>query len=204
MTQSISGVILAGGENRRFPVLKGFVKIYGGTIIGKNLSLLKETFPEVLISTNAPEIYFSLGVKLIGDVLPSKGPMSGIYSALINIKGDCVFVLACDMPFVKKEIIELVCEKHVASVKLDNTVCATVPVCNGEPQPLFGVYCKTVLPYFEDRILSGKTGLKRLLGEVNTNFVNESDIRAVDPEGRSFVNINTVEDYEMFMANSLQ
>ena len=41
-----------------------------------------------------------------------------------------------------------------------------------------------------------KTSLIPFLREVNTYFINESDMRTIDPEGRSFVNINTVEDYE--------
>jgi molybdopterin-guanine dinucleotide biosynthesis protein A len=38
--------------------------------------------------------------------------------------------------------------------------------------------------------------MKRLLSEINTNFIGESDIITIDPDGRSFVNINTMEDYK--------
>jgi molybdopterin-guanine dinucleotide biosynthesis protein A len=201
----ITGVILAGGENRRFPSLKAFIKIANykdnHTIIERNLKLLKGIFNEVFISTNMPEKYFYLDAPLIGDVLPSRGPMSGIYSSLINAKSDCIFVIACDMPFVKREVVSVICEKHLEMSSIKQ-VDATIPVFNDEPQPLFGVYCKTALPYLENCILNEKTSMKRLLSEINTNFIGESDIMKIDPTGRSFVNINTMEDYERIAHSS--
>ncbi|MEW6740755.1 MAG: molybdenum cofactor guanylyltransferase [Nitrospirota bacterium] len=187
----MTGVVLAGGKNLRFPTLKSFIKIDNSTIIEKNLALLGDIFDEVFISTNMPEKYFYLGVPLIGDVLPSRGPMSGIYSSLINAKSDCIFVIACDMPFVEMDVVSFICKKH-------SPFCpdATIPIYNGQPQPLLGVYCKTALPYLEDCVLSEKTSMRRLLSEINTNFIGESDIMTIDPDGRSFVNINTMEDYE--------
>ncbi|MDI6801340.1 MAG: molybdenum cofactor guanylyltransferase [Thermodesulfovibrionales bacterium] len=197
----IAGVILAGGQNKRFPSLKSFIKINNYTIIEKNLILLKEIFDEVIISTNIPEKYFYLGAPLIGDILPSLGPMSGIYSSLLNSKHGSIFIVACDMPFIKKELIYFVCKKHLESFYSGHseTIDATVPIYDGEPQPLFGVYCNKAMPYLEAAILSGKTSLKRFLNEIKTRFINESEIRVVDPDGMSFVNINTIEDYKNVM-----
>ncbi|HAK88717.1 MAG: hypothetical protein A2077_05100 [Nitrospirae bacterium GWC2_46_6] len=196
----MTGVILAGGENRRFPTLKGFIKTCGSTIIEKNLSLMKGMFDTVFISANMPEKYFFLGVPLVGDALPSQGPMSGIYSSLINAKEDCIFVVACDMPFVSGDVISLICRKHEEAYSTSNGVDAVIAIRNGEPQPLLGIYCKSVLPRLEDLILKGRTSMKRFLSEIKTNFIEESVIMTVDPAGTSFVNINTLEDYEKLMA----
>jgi molybdopterin-guanine dinucleotide biosynthesis protein A len=205
----VIGVVLAGGKNLRFPTLKSFIKIDNSTIIEKNLALLGDIFDEVFISANMPEKYFYLGVPLIGDVLPSRGPMSGIYSSLINAKSDCIFVIACDMPFVERDVVSFICKKHMeiskggfhkGDDKSPSCIDATIPVYNGQPQPLLGVYCKTALPYLEahlvDYVLKEKTSMRRLLTEINTHFIDESDIMTIDPDGRSFVNINTMEDYE--------
>lgn len=214
--EEVTGVILAGGENRRFPMLKAFIEVEGTTIIERNLNILKGIFDEVFISTNMPEKYFYLGVPLIGDVFPSRGPMSGIYSLLINAKSDCIFVIACDMPFVKMELVSFIWERHIEVFKgglhkgdlkpplcvdpvrkgLSNRVDATIPVYNGQPQPLLGVYCKTAFPRLGDCVLNEKTSMRRLLNGINTHFIEESDIMTIDPDGRSFVNINTMEDYE--------
>lgn len=195
MDQIRTGVILAGGENKRFPCLKGFIRIDGTPLIERTLSLLSSLFERVIISTNIPEVYFRFGATLVGDVLPSIGPMSGIYSSLMNAEGDNIFVVACDMPFVNREIISLVCREHLRP-SLHSPFDATVPAYNGEPQPLLGVYGKGSLTSLEEGIVRGKTAMRRFLSEINTRFIEESEVRKVDPLGRSFVNINTVADYD--------
>lgn len=190
-----TAVILAGGANTRYPTLKGFIEIEGGTIMERNLSVLRRLFPEVMINTNLPERYFYLGAPLIGDVLPSRGPMAGIHAALLNTKGDALFVTACDMPFLDAGLVSLVCDRHRQAAE-EGPVDATVPLYNGEPQPLFGVYGRSMLKVLEEGVLGDKCALKPLLASVRTRYVAEADVRALDREGRSFVNINTVEDYE--------
>jgi molybdopterin-guanine dinucleotide biosynthesis protein A len=196
--KGITGVILAGGQNTRFPIQKGFIRINGVSIVERNLALMRSLFHEVLISTNMPEAYFTLGAKLVGDVLPSRGPMAGIYTALINSRDPSVFVIACDMPFPDAGVIRLVCERYSEQSQRDH-IDAAVPVFNREPQPLFGVYCNSILSALEEGILNDKTALRQFLNEIRVCYVNETDVRAADPEGKSFVNINTVDDYEMIM-----
>jgi molybdopterin-guanine dinucleotide biosynthesis protein A len=190
-----TAVILAGGENRRFRGLKSFMNIEGTPVIARNLALLKELFQEVFISTNSPGPYFHLGATLIGDVVPSRGPMAGIYSALLNAKGPGIFVAACDMPFLSKKVINLICETYLRSCRDCGPCDAVVPVFGNEPQPLLGIYSRDLIPHMEKLIALEKTSVNALLREVRTCFVREPDIRMLDPTGRSFVNINTVEEY---------
>ena len=191
-----AAVILAGGGSRRFGALKSFINIEGMPIIARNLALLRELFNEVFISTNLPEPYSCLGAPLIGDVLPSRGPMSGIYSALINAKGPGIFVVACDMPFLNKQAMTFILEGRLRHCRECGPCDAVVPVFNNWPQPLSGVYSRTLLPYLEEAVVHEKTSLTRFLHEVNTYFISESDMREIDPGGRSFMNINTIEDYK--------
>lgn len=196
--KDISGVILAGGKNTRYPEIKSFLKIGNTTIIEKTLDLFKSIFDEVFISTNTPEIYFRFQVPLLGDITNSKGPMSGIYTSLVNISNDCLFVVACDMPFLKDSVISFICKKHKEASK-DLLVDATIPIFNGRPQPLMGIYCKSVISHIEDSILKEKTSMKRFLEEINANYIDEKELKNIDPEGKSFININTPEDYEKVM-----
>lgn len=194
-----SASIIAGGKNSRFPYLKSFIKINGSSIIERNLLLLKDIFNEVYINTNIPDVYFHLNLPLIGDVVPSRGPMSGIYSSLINASGDGVFVIACDMPFIKKDLIHFICKRHEEAL-LYRAVDATIPIYGGKPQPLIGIYCKTLITSLEGAIYNNMISLKRFLNDVRTNFIPETDIIRVD-DGRSFVNINTPEDYKRIFDN---
>jgi molybdopterin-guanine dinucleotide biosynthesis protein A len=194
--RDISGGILAGGKNTRYPIIKSFLKIDDSTIIERTLGLFKNIFDEVFISTNTPEIYFKFQSPLLGDIINSKGPMSGIYTSLININNNCLFAVACDMPFLKDSVISFICKKHKEASK-NLLVDATIPIFNGRPQPLMGIYCKSVIFHLQDLILKEKTSMKRFLEEINTYYIDEEEIKDIDPEGKSFLNINTPEDYEI-------
>lgn len=192
--KDVSGAILAGGKNIRYPSVKSFIKIGGSTIIERNLKILEGIFEEVFISTNSPELYFRLGVPLFGDRIPSRGPMSGLYTLLSNIKNDCLFIVACDMPFVKESLILFICERYKEiSKKMD--IDATIPIYKDEPQPLLGIYCKGALTYLKDCVLKERTSLKRFFNEIRTYYIYHNEFAHLDPEGISFVNINTEEDY---------
>ena len=186
----MDALILAGGENRRIPVVKGFIKIQDKKIIERNLSLLREMFSKVFISTNSPELYFYLGTQIIGDVLTHRGPMTGIYSVLININSPFLFVTACDMPYINVILI-----KYIAD-KADERYDAIIPLYENKSQPLLGVYSKRIASKMENSIIKGKRSLRDFLKELVVYYINEDEIRKIDPFGRSFVNINTIEDYK--------
>ncbi len=191
----ISGVVLAGGGNKRFPALKSFLKVNGITLIERNLGLLDCFCDEVFINTNAPEFYSGYNRIMCGDVLPSLGPMSGIHSGLLNAAHDDLFVVACDMPFLKKRLLSFIFKRHLEASN-SAVYDATIPVFNGKVQPLCGIYRKTVLPSLERHLLEGRNSMYLYLGEIKTNFISEHEIKEIDLHGNSFININTINDYE--------
>ncbi|KWT92810.1 molybdenum cofactor guanylyltransferase [Candidatus Magnetominusculus xianensis] len=187
MVTNISGVVLAGGENKRFPSLKAFIEIGGQTIIDRNLHLLAGFFDEIIISTNQPDIYFPKAEILIGDVLTEKGPATGILSCLLNCRNDRAFFVACDMPFVKEELIALI-------TSYPEDYDAVVPLYLGRPQPLAALYHKRIVPMLEKSISNGVKSLAAILKTINVRYVEEELVQQADSAGLSFININTPED----------
>lgn len=186
----MDALILAGGENSRIPFLKGFLEIGGSRIIESNVRLLKGLFKRVLISTNSPEIYFYLGEMMVGDIIKHKGPISGIYSALNIPDVPDVFVTACDMPFINVILIQ-----HMIN-KWDGEHDSVIPVFDNRPQPLFGIYSEKITGKIEDSIKKGRKSLMELLKRINVLYIKEEEVRSIDKEGRTFVNINTIEDFK--------
>jgi len=186
----MDALILAGGENKRFPVIKGFLEINGRGIIEKNIELLKGIFNKVLISTNNPELYFYLGVPMIGDIIEYRGPMTGILSVLTMPDVSEVFVTACDMPFINTMLIKYIIDK------LEKEYDAVIPIFDDKPQPLLGIYSKRIAKRMEQSIKNGERSLRRFLQGINVLYINEDEVREIDPEGRSFININTMEDFQ--------
>jgi len=186
------GIILAGGENQRISLLKGHIEINGKRIIDSSVRLLKNFFDKVVISTNLPESFFYCRVPMIGDVIEQRGPMTGIFSVLLNTKCD-IFVTACDMPFIEPELISLLITRYSS---LEDNWDAAIPVFEGKPQPLLGIYSKNIISSVEGRLNKGMGSLRDILVELKVLYIKETIVREIDPEGRSFVNINTMEDYE--------
>jgi len=204
----MTGVILAGGENRRIPLLKGHIEINGQRIIDSNIRLLKNFFDKVVISTNLPESYFYCGVPMVGDIIRQRGPLTGILSVLLNT-GEDIFVIGCDMPFIKPHLIKYMADRYTAHKSESGNQKpelkawdAVIPIFEGNPQPLPGIYSGNILSVIEERLDKGLRGLREMLTELKVLYIKEEEVREIDPQGRSFTNINTMEDYEKVVSAS--
>jgi len=192
----LTGVILAGGENRRIPALKGFLSVEGKAIIERSIETLTRTLGKTVISTNMPERYFCFGLPVIGDIIREKGPIIGIFSALAATREDAVFVVACDMPFVNGKLVRYMVESFGGALMRGACVDAVIPVFGGKTEPLFGIYTRRVMDTIEWMIHHRRKGLIAMLEDLRVQYITDGEVRALDPKGASFININTFEDYE--------
>ncbi len=186
----MDALILAGGENKRIPFIKAFIKVNDQRIIDLNIRLLKRIFDRIIISTNSPELYFYTGLPMIGDILSHRGPMTGIFSVLSLPDISHLFVVACDMPFINAILIQ-----YIVNLWRDEYI-ALIPIFDRIPQPLFGIYSKGILNKMEEEINSGNKSLIDFLRKINISYIKEREVRKIDPEGKSFVNLNTMRDFE--------
>jgi molybdopterin-guanine dinucleotide biosynthesis protein A len=186
----MDALILAGGENKRFPVIKGFLEVDGKRIIESTIELLSKIFDRVIISANDPELYFYLSVPMIGDIIEYRGPMTGILSALTIPEVSEIFVTACDMPFINAMLIKYIVDKW------EKEYDALIPIFDDKPQPLLGIYSKRIAKSMEQSIKNGERSLREFLRGINVLYIKEEEVRNIDPEGRSFININTIEDFQ--------
>ncbi len=192
----MTGIILAGGSNRRFPIPKSLIKVSGQRIIERTIGIFQGLFRDTLISTNTPDILFYLRRRMIGDIYPSTGPLTGIFSTLLNISTEHAFVVACDMPFIRQELIE-----YIIGVQTK----ASVVVCRwgGIIHPLFGIYSRGIINEIEQVIRQGNISLLEFIENIDTHIVEEGEIKNIDPKGESFVNINTPDDFNKYIGGRI-
>jgi len=195
MNIDCTGVILAGGETRRMPIPKAFIRVNGKPIIERTHKVLKGLFSEVFIVTNEPEAYLYLGVPMLGDVYNVRGPMTGIFTSLINSKYPWVFVLGCDMPFINYELIRYMASKREGY----DAVVPKSLIKKGYIEPLFAFYSNRLCQAMEKALVDGRTGLKDFLKDKKVRYVTSGEIRKIDPEGKSFINLNTPKDVELYL-----
>ena len=191
----MKAVVLAGGENSRYPTPKAFIKTGEETIIVRTLRVLKESgCDDIVISTNEPELYTEFGLTLIADSVKGKGPMGGIVSVFESTGADELLVVACDMPFIRAEVVQYIIANRARDAGGGNS--ATAFVMNGKPCPLLAVYSSGILEEMRRRLVIGQLSLIGILEDTGATLLEEKALRELDPKGASFANVNTPEDYK--------
>lgn len=185
----MTGAILAGGESKRMGVNKAFVEVGGVALIERVLSVLRGLFEEVFIITVRPELYTHLGCPVHTDLLPGNDSLGGLHAALSYASADGCFLCACDMPFLSSRLI-----RHLVELSSDAEV--VIPKSADGFQALHAAYSKRCLPAIEANIAAGQLKLIGFHPQVSVRVVEGRELEDLDPQGRSFFNINRLEDLE--------
>ena len=182
-------VVLAGGESRRFGKDKALAQMGDKRLIEYGLDSLRGVFEEALIVAKNPRQLQFLDVPVVCDVIPGAGSLGGILTALIHAPAERCFVVACDMPFLNGSLVRLLLE-------CGQGYDAVVPLVNGEPEPLHAFYSKRCITPILKSILERDYRVIDVYKHVPTLWVKEEQWAPLDPDGLSFVNINTPSDFE--------
>lgn len=184
----ITGVILAGGESRRMGCDKSLLPVDGARFIDHIYRRMASLFDEVLVVTNSPGLYQDLPCRKVPDIYYAKGSLAGIHSGLCHARNDQVFVVACDMPLLSSEVIRLLAT---------SAPTAEVAIArNGKGvEPLHARYAKSCLPAIEAVLDRGSRRIVDFFPAVRVHELPAAELLAHDPEGLSFRNINTPQEY---------
>ncbi|MFW9864794.1 MAG: molybdenum cofactor guanylyltransferase [Candidatus Thorarchaeota archaeon] len=147
----IAIAILVGGKSTRFGSDKGLFKVSGKPLISYQLETLIQLKHDIFIVTHSlnqthkymktidlEKIYaFIIDNKVLNDVKSTHTPMIGLYSAFEELKKlnyQKVLALSCDLPLIRKEVIEYLIEQ---SKGFD---CCIPRWENGFIEPLIAIY----------------------------------------------------------------
>lgn len=189
-----SGVVLAGGKSSRFGKDKALIQFEGKPLVKWVMEVIDEVVDEVILSVSSgPEnsnFMEGLGanVRIVMDAKPGLGPISGLLSSFKEAKGDYVAVAPCDSPFIKPELYTLLFNKAEGHD-------GAVPFINNFWEPLHAVYRrKPFIVGLEKALSAGKNRPVDTYPYLNIKKVNQEEVRVVDAEVLSFININTRDD----------
>lgn len=196
-TLRVTGVALAGGRSTRMGTNKALLEVGGVRLIDGAVAALRAIFAEVLVVANDPEPYAGLGLPILPDLVPGKGPLGGLYTGVSAAAHPHAFCLACDMPFANPALM-----RYLAGLAPGHDV--VVPRTAEGLQPLHAVYAKGCLPAMHRQIEADRLKIDRLFDLVRVRYVEEAEIRPFDPELHSFWNLNTREDLALARARRAQ
>ncbi len=186
--KGITGVILAGGESRRMGCDKSLLPIDGARFIDHIHRRMSTLFDEVIIVTNSPGLYQDVPCRKVPDIYFAKGSLAGIHSGLCHAQSKRIFVVACDMPLLKADLIRTICESADAGD-------VVIPRTADGFQPLHALYHKRCIPAMEEILDEGKRRIVAFFPKVQVHAVEEAHLSHLDPQGLSFRNINTPQEY---------
>ena len=185
-------VIQAGGESRRMGQDKGLVRLAGQSLVARAIQRLSPIADEVLVTTNRPPAYEFLGVPLFPDLIPGRGALGGLYTALSAASQPLVAVVACDMPFVNSALLEAERQALLAA-----QVDIVIPHTGEGLEPFHAIYRReTCLPPIQQAIETDKWRVDSWFSQVKVELFRREDILRYDPQMLSFWNINTPEDLQ--------
>ena len=188
----ITGVLLAGGQSRRMGRDKRNLLISGETLFNHVLHALESVFSEIIIVVGAnSSVEHNMTHQVVTDLIPDKGSAGGLYTGLTYSSTPQVFAAACDMPFLNPAVIRTVC-------RLSSSTDVTMVKVSKGFQPLHSVYSKQCLPVLQRMIHADRLCIQDLLsqGDLKTKILDQEAVRDIDPEFRSFLNVNTPADLD--------
>ena len=187
MKADMTGIILAGGHSSRLGTDKAFIKIGNKTLIENTYRLVTDCCKEVLISANNHAGYSFPEQRIIPDCIPGLGPVGGIYSCLKHSGTENNLVIAVDIPFINKGLVQFLLS-NMADAEL------IIPISgNGKAEPLCALYKKSVLPHLEKMITKKDLKVQNLMHYCKSKKLpvsHEQDFY----HDRLFYNINTPDD----------
>lgn len=188
MITNTAGVILAGGQSKRFGSNKALVDFQGLPLIQRISVIIAPLFSEKLLIANTPDAYNFLGWPMSGDFYPGCGPLAGIHAALSTIHAPRCFITACDMPFLSPEVISFLC--GLGGTQWD----VVIPWLDEGPEPLCAVYSKSALPIITENLQAGQRKTSTALKQLRLRKVSQGEILEIAPDLTVFYNINRSDD----------
>jgi len=185
-----TAIVLAGGQSSRMGRPKALLPFADQPLIVQIVKTLQHRFTQIVVVAAPGQELPAMPVTVVRDEVADQGPVGGIYYGLSASHTDVAFVTSCDAAFLNLDLIAYL-------VSQIQEYDAVAPYWDGRLQPLHAVYRRSIAPQLAAQLARGDLRLTKLfeLDGVRTRRIDADEIRRFDPDGDTFFNINTPEDY---------
>lgn len=188
----VSAAVLAGGQSRRMGRDKAFLFVGGKRIIQRVFERVLPLSDDIILVTNTPDKFAPYtNYRITSDVYPGKGSLGGIYSALKVARYQHCLIVACDMPFLNTRLL-----RYLARLARFWDYDVVVPEISGRWETLHAVYSKRCLDPIEQCLRQDQLRVCSFFERVRLRVVAQHRLERFDPLLRSFLNINTPEEWQ--------
>jgi molybdopterin-guanine dinucleotide biosynthesis protein A len=196
-----TGIILAGGDSKRIGTDKGLIDLNGKHLISYVIESLRPVVDEIIVVVGSkeriPSYRKAVGddVQIIPDMYADGSPMIGLITGLTYAKGAYAVVAACDMPFINSDLVDLL---FFLSFELNGTLLVKP---NGWVEPLPAVYKVDIGKRKAIQLRTqGDLRLRKVLETLPAVArIQVEHLKVIDPELRSFFDLDTRDRYDEAM-----
>lgn len=151
--------------------------------------------PIVAVAASGQQLPELPSATVVRDERPACGPLEGMRIGLHHLADQCdaAYISSCDVPLLRAEFI-----RHLVQL-LDDRYDAVVPFEGEFAHPLAAVYRTSLLPIVEQLVRQERWRPRFLIDQVRTLAVDVQQLRNVDPDLQSLMNINRPEDYRRIL-----
>jgi len=185
----LSAVLLAGGESRRMGTDKATFPFRGKPLWQIQLETLRKLRPaEIFLSARTDPSWRPADVQFIGDIPPSRGPLSGIAASLVKIRTAHLLALAIDMPFMTENYLRSICDATDPGLGI-------IAKINSCAEPLAAVYPREAEIDFRTALAGTDFSLQNIVRQLVTSG-KLREISVTKEERRLFRNVNNTADVD--------
>jgi molybdopterin-guanine dinucleotide biosynthesis protein A len=195
-------LILAGGRSQRMGYDKALLPLpaaeeKGQTFLGRLAHLALAQTPEVLVvvrDQSSAACYadqLPAAARLVVDLVPGQGPLMGLYSGLLATRAPQAVALAVDQPLLHPQLLAWLLGLPAHDERL------AIPLVGQRPQVLLARYPRSLVSVIAALLARGQRNPRSLLTVAPVRWLSEEELRPLDPELRSFLNVNTIQDWQI-------
>jgi len=192
-----SALVVAGGLSRRLGQDKRRVRLWGAagpTLLEHTVDLVAQLCDDVIVVLNDPEQWPGLPARTVPDIYADGGALGGIYAGLLAARHAYALAVACDMPFLNVHLLgAMLARQRNYDVLVPRSLEPGTTRNQLGVESLHAIYGKGCLEPMRAALESGRRQIAAFFPYVRVAYVEPDETRQHDPDGRSFLNVNTPE-----------
>jgi molybdopterin-guanine dinucleotide biosynthesis protein A len=202
MANSLSAIILAGGQSTRMGQDKALILLQGMPLLCRTCNVALECTPLVYVVTPRTEVYAPLlpaecqmvHEQLLENNLTTQGPLVGFAQGLAVVDTEWVLLLACDLPYLQADLLQ---NWMLQLATVDPAIAALLPRSKPGWEPLCGFYRPTCLPRLTEFIQADGRSFQQWLAQETVQAIAFSPLASIRTrEEQMLFNCNTPADLE--------
>ncbi len=195
-TSRRGAIVLCGGSSRRMGRDKASLPFGGASLLAQTVCLIRPCVAQVVVVARStaqqlPEDVKKLGIAIACDRRPGNGPLEAVAAGWAALPTDtaAALVCGCDTPLVRSALVERLFRRVTG-------FDAVVPMVGERVHPLLAVYARQSRPFVHQCLQQDKRSMRDLLQRIRVCWLKEHELREVDRELESFVNVNDEASYQ--------